>query len=126
MLSDSIDWAAENAPLHEEPSVTNMIFIDTINGPNQTGGLSLTPGRVMFISTWALDATLHVLPHELGHNLGLGHGDYGASDDPKNLMSAAIPSNDIADIYPDGQGYLHLTNEQIDRAWSSPLVVDAP
>jgi len=121
LVQGDIDWAEANAPVHEDATVANMVFINTIDAPNQTGGLSRTPGRVMFIADWGLDATLHLLPHELGHNLGLDHTTLGADEDAMNLMSADLPG-DISDIFPDGGGYLHLTQDQLDQISQSTLV----
>jgi hypothetical protein len=66
--------------------------------------------------------------HELGHNLGLTHSNFGAGA-PTNLMSDGgvrnIP-NSVNDITPDGANLGQLTARQVEQARDSSLVTSSP
>ena len=70
---------------------------------------------------------LDTIAHELGHVLGLGHGDFGAGG-AENLMTAgsarSIPDS-IGDIAPDGDNLDQLTAAQIAQATSSDFAQPA-
>jgi len=71
---------------------------------------------------------LDTIAHELGHNLGLGHNDFGAGG-ALNLMSdgavRTIPGA-IGDVFPDGAKTDQLTAAQITQATASAFVVPVP
>jgi hypothetical protein len=71
---------------------------------------------------------LDTLAHELGHVLGLGHGDFGAGGGD-NLMTAGssrlIPQL-LSDINPDGAGLDKLTAAQIAEARTSSYLTAVP
>jgi hypothetical protein len=71
---------------------------------------------------------LDTVAHELGHNLGLTHGGFGAGGG-NNLMTDGGFRNSpgsLADITPDGARLDRLTREQIDYARGSGLTRSTP
>ncbi|MFH7241550.1 MAG: zinc-dependent metalloprotease family protein [Spirulina sp.] len=66
--------------------------------------------------------------HEIGHNLGLTHGNFGAGG-ANNLMTDGLSRRSplsIAEITPDGANLGQLTQAQIDFVRQSPLLGDQP
>lgn len=117
-----LNWVADDGRQHDDTAgVLNLYLIHELN-PGRVGGIGEEPGNAFFVCEACFAASLHVLAHEMGHNLGLGHDNLGAGADDHNLMSADLPSNDLGDVFPDGAGYLHLTAEQIDRLRNHPAV----
>lgn len=110
----------------------NMWFVDQILlGAGEVFGLAWVDQNGVLISDNILDFNNGVgrrdtVAHELGHNLGLSHGSYGAGSS-SNLMtsgtSRAVP-NSVDDITPDGAELSRLNNEQADVARSSGFVTD--
>lgn len=70
----------------------------------------------------------YTFAHEVGHNFGLGHSDFGAGSGT-NLMTAGsfrlIPGG-VADITPDGAKLSQLTKDQQDKLLTSPFLVPVP
>jgi hypothetical protein len=66
--------------------------------------------------------------HEVGHNLGLGHADFGAGAS-NNLLTAGstrqIPDG-VANIIPDGLNLSQLTASQKTKLLSSPFLAPVP
>ena len=75
-----------------EPTTLNVFLVDDIklvSGPTplrSIPGYGLISGNGLVISK---SANVDTLAHELGHNLGLGHVDGKAWDDPNDLMRSA-------------------------------------
>lgn len=66
--------------------------------------------------------------HKIGHNLGLGHSNFGAGGS-NNLMTAgssrSIP-NGVGNITPDGFNLSQLTADQQTKLLASPFLVSMP
>jgi hypothetical protein len=117
-------------------NVIDLWFVDTLTdcggpvagtlyGCGTSGGwFALTKA----VFDFSLVGRLDTLAHELGHVLGLGHGDFGAGG-ADNLMTKGsdrtVPQL-LSDINPDGAQLSKLTAEQIDQARSSGYAVAVP
>jgi hypothetical protein len=115
-------------------SIVNMWFVESLSecggpanpatlfGCGGSGHVAITDLVFSYLPNGRLDT----IAHELGHVLGLGHGDFGAGGDD-NLMTQGstrdIPDV-IGDINPDGLGLDKLTQAQIDEALTSSFVID--
>lgn len=116
-------------------SIVDLWFVNTLTdcggpvsgtlfGCGTSGGwFALTKAVFDFSTVGRLDT----LAHELGHVLGLGHGDFGAGG-ADNLMTAGstrtIPQL-LGDINPDGLKLDKLTAEQITEARTSGYLAAA-
>lgn len=71
---------------------------------------------------------IDTLAHEIGHNFGLLHTNFGAGA-ANNLLtqgsSRTVPDG-LANIFPDGANLSQLTADQITRIRSSPLLNQVP
>ncbi|HEY9879539.1 MAG TPA: zinc-dependent metalloprotease family protein [Leptolyngbyaceae cyanobacterium] len=112
----------------------NMWFVDDIvQGLADVFGLAWIGQNGVLISDNILDfnppcGRIDTVAHEMGHNLGLTHSDYGAGTN-SNLMTSgtnrAVPCS-VTDITPDGARLDRLTTQQIDVARNSSLVSSSP
>jgi hypothetical protein len=116
--------------LNADSSIVNLWFVNDLSdcgGPvsgtlfgcgSSSGLVAIT--EAVFSYNGGI-GRLDTIAHELGHVLGLGHGDFGAGG-AENLMTAGsvrgIPDS-IDDIYPDGDDLDQLTAAQITQATSS-------
>ena len=134
------------------PSVTTVNVAGNGQSPNSTvintwfvKQMSAPPGSVLYgeaylggngvaISTTDVNSfnggigRVDTVAHELGHNFGLGHTNFGAGG-AQNLVTAGsvrtIP-NGVANIAPDGANLDQLTAAQIAQVRSSPFVKQIP
>ena len=112
----------------------NLWFVDRIvSGLFDSFGLGWIDQNGVVISDDVIDFNSGIgrtdtVAHEIGHNLGLTHSNFGAGP-ATNLMSDGgvrnVPST-LGDITPDGARLSRLTDSQIDFARDSSLVTSSP
>lgn len=112
---------------NSDSQVLNMWFLDTLFPETGTFGLGLLGGNGIAIAsdTFTFNGGIgrrDTIAHEIGHNLGLDHNDFGAGGS-LNVMTAGnagrlVPSS-INDIFPTGANTDQLTSAQISEVRSS-------
>jgi hypothetical protein len=127
----SFDFDAEFGPPAAGTTI-RMLFVDEIVFCGSAGlsygcGYVDANGVAIADDVFSLNGgigRLDTIAHELGHNLGLGHDDFGAGG-ALNLMTSGatrmVPSA-IGDITPDGIKTDQLTDAQIAEAKASLLI----
>lgn len=120
---------------HANPTTINAWFANSLNS---------SPGSTLYGEAWLgangvviNGSAVQAFPptgrrdtfaHEVGHNLGLGHADFGAGAS-NNLLTAGssrqIPDG-VANIIPDGLNLSQLTASQKTKLLSSPFLAPVP
>ena len=119
-----------------DPRTVNMWFVDSLypaDFPFVTFGQARLNANDTVISRATFDynngiGRVDTIAHELGHNLGLDHTDFGAGGSV-NLMTAGSDrfiASSIDDIAPDGAYLEQLTRDQINVARNSIFVHPMP
>ncbi len=107
--------------------VINIWFVNDLFNSSILGITEAISSNKIIIPQMTIDNNYFgVIAHEIGHSLGLIHVDdpwgFGGSafEDPTNLMSTWFyNAGSLENIYPDGDGYDRLTQNQIEIAQSS-------
>jgi Metallo-peptidase family M12B Reprolysin-like len=109
----------------------NQLFPDPLSitfGIAEVGGNNLAVNSIDIVNYNNGNGRIDTIAHEIGHNLGLEHNNYGAGG-ANNLMTAGslrtVPAS-IFDINPDGAKLDTLLPAQISVARSSQLLTPVP
>lgn len=118
-----------------DPATINMWFAQNMpTGSGTLFGEAYLGGNGVAINSSAVNSfnggigRMDTVAHELGHNFGLGHSDFGAGA-ANNLLTAgsarSIPGG-LGDITPSGAALDQLTAAQITKLRSSPFMRAVP
>lgn len=119
----NIGQEISKAPIPDDETIATVFFVKNIRPDGSGGAMGLIGGRFMFLAEKAFKKNrLHVLAHELGHNLGLDHADFGAAEAKYTVMSGN-PATEYHNIYPQGNRLNYITQQQHAKMLDSPLVI---
>lgn len=120
---------------HPNSTTINAWFVNSLNSAPGTTlyGEAWLNGNGLVINSSAVQSfppsgRRDTFAHEVGHNLGLNHSNFGAGASNNLLTSGStrqVPGG-LGDITPDGANLSQLTASQITKILSSPFLAPVP